>query len=287
MRRDDGRHELEPRRALDLLAERAPQGVCDVDLAALQHREPGEILRHHAPDHFLDGGRLPPVAVVRLEDQLDAGIERRELVRSRADRRLLEALVADLLEVLLRHDPSGARRGRGVEREEVGPRLLELEAHPVRIDDLDRGHLVLQELRGGAAVALEAELHVLRGERIAVVEHDALAQDELVAESVLGHGPRLGERRGHGVARHGLHHGVVQRVEHLHDRDDPGCSAGSNHVGATETCTAHVIGAGLWAAAAPGSRTAASRTRETSRTPRAPGLHGCPTSVRLERVRDR
>src|SRR3989449_3880638 len=46
-----------------------------------------------------------------------------ELVRAGADGRLLEAVVADLLDVLLRHDPRGARRASAVERHEVGPPL--------------------------------------------------------------------------------------------------------------------------------------------------------------------
>ena len=55
--------------------------------------------------------------------------------------RLLEALVADLLHVLLRHDPGRAGGGRRVEGQEVGPGLLEAEADAQRIDDLDRGDL--------------------------------------------------------------------------------------------------------------------------------------------------
>ena len=223
---DDGGNELEPRRALHLLAERAPQRVGDVGLAALEHGEPGHVLGHDLPHQALDGRRLAPVAVVRLEHQLDAGIERRELVRSGPDRRFLEALVADLLDVLLRHDPTGSGGGRGVERQEIRPRLLQPETHPVRVDDLDRRHLLLQKLGGGAAVALEAELHVFGGQGIAVVKDDTLPQHELVAQAVLGHGPGLRQRRRHGIARHRLHHGVVQRVEHLHDGDDAGVLGG-------------------------------------------------------------
>src|SRR5439155_1522016 len=80
---------------------------------------------------------------------------------------------------------------RAVERHEVGPRLLEAEANALGIDDLDRGHPGLE--RGGAAtlVALERELHVVGGQRLAVVEPQALAQHELVAEPVLRDRPRL------------------------------------------------------------------------------------------------
>src|ERR1700675_2679599 len=46
----------------------------------------------------------------------------------------------------------------------------------------------------------------------------------------------------------------------------PVCSAGSNHVGAIETCTAHVIWFGLWAAVGTGARAPASRTRVRTKT---------------------
>jgi hypothetical protein len=96
----------------------------------------------------------------------------------------------------------------------------------MRIDHVDARDLVLEQLRRRAAIALEGELHVLGGERIAVVKDDALAQDELVAEPVLRHGPRLGERRRHAIAGHGLHQRVVQGVEDLHERDDAGVLRG-------------------------------------------------------------
>ena len=103
---------LRPGGALDLLAERAAQRVRHVHLAALEHGQAREVLGDHLPHQALDRRGLPPVAVVRLEDQLDARVERRELVGPGADRRLLEALVADLLDVLLGHDP-GRAGGRG------------------------------------------------------------------------------------------------------------------------------------------------------------------------------
>src|SRR6266536_2729377 len=74
---------------------RPAQGVGDVGLAALQHGEPGQILRDDLPHEALHRGRLAPVAVVRLEDQLDAGARGRERVGARPDGCLLEALVTD------------------------------------------------------------------------------------------------------------------------------------------------------------------------------------------------
>ena len=134
--------------------------------------------------------------------------------------RFLESLHADLLHVLLRHDPGRAGRGGGVEGHEIGPGLLEDEAHAQGVDHLDAGDLGLEQPGGGPAVALERELHVLRRHRLAVVELHALAEHELIGEPVLGCGPGLGEARGHGVAGHRLHERVVQRVEDHEGRDD-------------------------------------------------------------------
>src|SRR5216684_4124767 len=87
------------------------------------------------------------------------GREGDEPVGPGAHRRLLEPFVAHLLHVLRRDDPSRARRGRRVEREEVGPGLLELEADTMRVDDLYLSHPVLQHLGRHSAVTLEGELH--------------------------------------------------------------------------------------------------------------------------------
>ncbi len=72
----------------------------------------------------------------------------------------------------------------------------------------------------GALVPLEGELHVLRGERIAVVEPHALAKHELVGEPVLRLRPRLGEAGRPGIARHRLHERVVERVQRQEGGDD-------------------------------------------------------------------
>ena len=61
--------------------------------------------------------------------------------------------------------------------------------------------------------ALEAELHVLGGEGVAVVKPEALAQFELVDPRIRAHGPGLGQARAHEVAGHRLHERVVQGVE--------------------------------------------------------------------------
>ena len=140
-----------------------------------------------------------------------------ELVRPQADRLLLEAVVADLLDVPPGHHPARRRRRRAVEGHEVGEGLVEVEAHAVGIDDRDLAHLVLE--RPGPLVALEAELHVLGGERVPVVELQPLAQLELVRALIGADRPRLGQAGGHEIARHRLHERVVDRVEHPERRE--------------------------------------------------------------------
>src|SRR5439155_315600 len=101
-------------------------------------------------------------------------------------RRLLEAVVADALEVLLRDHPAGAGRHRAVEGHEVGPRALEPEADTIGIDHVHARDPGLEGAGGGAPIALHRELDVLGGEGIAVVELHPLPADELVAEPVRG-----------------------------------------------------------------------------------------------------
>src|SRR5437899_2150829 len=109
----------------------------------------------------------------------------------------------------LRFEPEILVRGGGgrcrrcaVIRHEVRPRLLEPEADPLSVDHLDRGDAGLEGGRCSPAVSLERELHILGGHRLAVVEFDALAQHELLHETVTRYGPRFGEARRHGLARH-------------------------------------------------------------------------------------
>src|SRR5262245_64927165 len=97
---------------------------------------------------------------------------------------LPEAFVTDLREVLLGDDDAGPAGGRPVERHEIRPWLVEPEAHRERIDGLHRADARLQLLGRRALVALEAELHVLAGDGIAVVELEPPSELELVSEPV-------------------------------------------------------------------------------------------------------
>src|SRR5207247_6039656 len=96
-----------------------------------------------------------------------------------------------------------------------------MEAHAPGIHDLDFTYALLEELRPRAPVALEREFHVLGRHRIAVVELDALADDELVGEPVLRLRERLREARRVRSRWHRLHQSVVERVQHHERRDDP------------------------------------------------------------------
>src|SRR5207245_78596 len=79
----------------------ATEPVSAVGPAAFDHHRAGRFVRHRPEDHALHRWRLAPVAVVGLDHQLDTRIERHEAVRPSADRRLLETVVADALDVLL------------------------------------------------------------------------------------------------------------------------------------------------------------------------------------------
>ena len=214
--------EGEPRRPLQLLGQGAADRVGDVRLAALEHDQPRLLLRHRLEHQPLHARRLAPVALEGLEHQLHARIEGDEPVGPRAHGRPLEAVVADLLHVLLRHDPPRARGRRAVEGHEVGPRLLEAETDPVRIHHVDARDPRLEDPSPRAPVALHRELDVLGRHRVAVVELHPLAQHELVDEVVRGDGPGLRQARGQGVPRHGLHERIVHGVEEHEGRDDPG-----------------------------------------------------------------
>ncbi len=123
--------ELERGILLDVLRLRGVEEVGEVHLAALEHGQARVGVGHALVDQPLDRGHLAPVALVGLHHELDAGGVADELVGPEADRVLLEAVGPHLLHVLLGGDPARAGRVGPVEGHEVGPRLVEVEAHPV------------------------------------------------------------------------------------------------------------------------------------------------------------
>jgi hypothetical protein len=68
---------------------------------------------------------------------------------------------------------------------------------------------------------VEAPLHVVGGERIAVVEVETLSQLELVHEPVRALLPGLRQARRHVVAGQRFDQRVVQRIEEHEGRSDP------------------------------------------------------------------
>jgi hypothetical protein len=127
--------------------------------------------------------------------------------------------VSDLRQVLLGQDDAGSAGGRAVERHEVGPRLLEMKAYHQGIDDLDLRHVFLQDLRSRALVAFEAELHVFRRHRVAVVELQSRTQLELIRLAVGALLPRFREAWAHLVPGIWPHERIVDRIEHAERRD--------------------------------------------------------------------
>ena len=147
------RLERQPRHIAQFLGQFAVDRVDDVDLAHLERGQPGRLLRDHLEDEPFDARDLAPVRLERLEHQFNPGTERREFVRTGPNGRLLEAVVADLLDVFLGDDPTGAGRTRVI-GQEVGPRLLEPKADMPSVGGLDRGYRILDHFRRGAAIAL-------------------------------------------------------------------------------------------------------------------------------------
>src|SRR5215831_18317014 len=130
--------------------------------------------------------------VKSLKRQLYARNVCHKLVRASTDGRLFEPILAHLLHVLLGYYPRSTR-GTRVEGHEVRPRLLQSEVHALRVWGLDSRHAVLKRLARRAPIAFKRKFHVISRDRFAVVELNPLTQNELVDQSVVGKGPRLGE----------------------------------------------------------------------------------------------
>ena len=91
-----------------------------------------------------------------------------------------------------------------------------------RIDDLHRGNALLHGRMRRPMIAFEGEFHILCGDRLAVVEWHALAQDEIIGEPVFRDRPRFRQAGRLRPARHVLGHGIVQCIQQHIRRDDAG-----------------------------------------------------------------
>ncbi len=87
-------------------------------------------------DQPLDVGHFAPVPLDGLHDQLDARRIADKLVGPQADRMLAKALIPHLFNIFLWDDPARSRGHGAVKGHEIGPRLHEMDAYPVGIDDL-------------------------------------------------------------------------------------------------------------------------------------------------------
>ena len=81
------------------------QVVGDIDLARLQHGQPRRRLRDTFKDQALHMGHFAPVVLNGLHDQLDARRMADKLIGPQPDGMLLKTVIADLLQILFRHDP--------------------------------------------------------------------------------------------------------------------------------------------------------------------------------------
>ena len=166
------------------------QLVGNVGVAALEQRPPVAGRRHHAPDDALDLGLRPQLpVVVALQDDLGAGGPFGELVGAAAGGVLLGVLEPPgvLLGGVLLHQLGIDDAGH--DDREIGDGqavlLQEVDAHGVVVDHhelLGLGHRAGAHLEGGEAAdgdgAVERPLHVLGGDRRAVLELGVLAQLE-------------------------------------------------------------------------------------------------------------
>src|SRR4030095_12599234 len=99
-------------------------------------------LWHTFEDQPLYVGDLAPVGLVRFEHDLNPWGLADKLVGPQADRTLLKGVIANLLDVLLAHD-TGRPGGEGaIIGHEIGPGLVQMETHPIGIDDFNLADLV-------------------------------------------------------------------------------------------------------------------------------------------------
>ena len=148
------------------------------------------------------------------------GLMAHKAIRPQADGLFLELVAADFLRIVLRHNPARSGGRGGVEGQKIRPGLMQPEADVVRIDDLDGLDLLFQFRSPGPFVALKAELHVLSGKGIAVVELHPLPQLKVVRQAVLRSRSTWWRGRGTWVVGHGFHQGIVHGVQKHIGRDD-------------------------------------------------------------------
>src|SRR5262249_53897159 len=117
---------------------------------------------------------------------LDPRLARGQPVRSGANRLALEDVRTNLLVILCRHDPAGARDvTRTQQQQKIEERFLEAETDGALIDDVHGLGLSLEGRGERTAIALVAELDVLGRDWLTVVKLDAVAKPKGRAFAVL------------------------------------------------------------------------------------------------------
>lgn len=102
-----------------------------------------------------------------------------------------------------------------------------MKTHPAWIDNFDLAHPLLIFPGRSPFVAQKAELHVLGGDRFAVVKLDAGAKRELVDHFIGTLRIGFGQARRHASLGHGLKERTMQALLHHVRRDNAGIQAGS------------------------------------------------------------
>ena len=205
--------DLEVLLRLELLHVGRLDALGHVEIARAQAGEPRGRIRNGAEHDLVEGEGLG-VPVVRIAGKRDVVLLHplHEFIGARADG-IEPEFGAGLLRGLRRDHHAGAVAERG---QQGRIRLLQVEAHRERIDDIDavdRGELRLADQFRHRLVALDVEFDGRRVEFLPVMEGDAVAQLEGDHLAVLGDLP------GGREARHDLQIGrdvdelVAQRLE--------------------------------------------------------------------------
>jgi hypothetical protein len=184
-----------------------------IRLLPLQHGQAGGALRHTLDNEPFDVGTLAPVLLERLQHQIPAWRVAHELIRPKANRMLFEPLRPDLLQVGFRDHHASGGGSRAIERQEVWPGGVEMEADRSRIDELNAFHLGVEFPRPGTLVAHEAKVHIVGGAGHPIVKLQSGPERELVEKSIGALVPRLGQGWPQACTRDGPHQGIVEGIE--------------------------------------------------------------------------
>jgi len=174
---------------LDLLLEVGVETRHDIELAGLRRVQRGLVVGDVVEDDLLDLGLGAPVLLVALERDRVALLP---ALQDEGPGPVGRRLVVDGVALL-----EDRARSAGQVPQQLRVRLAERDGDLLSVgrdrrDARQRGGV---RPRGVRLVLLQRPHHVLRGERLAVVERHALAQRERVGETVIRHGEVTRQRR--------------------------------------------------------------------------------------------